>query len=75
MGAQIEQFTDEYNWTPFTAAMTAEGADGYQAESREEWVSAFQYLIDNGMAWQLQGWFGRTAMDLIANGDCTMPAQ
>lgn len=63
----------EYNFDAFTAAMTAEGACGYEPESREEWVAAFQLLIDTGLAWQLQGWFGRTARDLIESGECTMP--
>ena len=36
-------------------------------------VELFQTLIDNGMAWQLQGSYGRTAMDLIQNGYCDPP--
>ena len=32
---------------------------------------AFQYLIDTGMVWQLQGWYGRTAVNLINAGICT----
>lgn len=28
----------------------------------------FSYLIGNGWAWKLQGFYGRTAMDLIDNG-------
>jgi len=51
--------------------MYAEGADGYEAESREHWVAAFQHLIDAGVVWRLQGWFGRTARDLIESGECT----
>ena len=31
---------------------------------------AFQYLIDTGIVWGLQGWYGRTATDLINAGIC-----
>jgi hypothetical protein len=37
----------------------------------EEAVSFFQSLIDNGMAWTLQGSYGRTAKALIDAGHCT----
>ena len=45
--------------------------EGYiPAESVEEELEAWQYLIDTGVAWQLQGWFGRQANFLIENKFC-----
>ena len=56
--------------TPFEAVMIAEGAN--PADSEEQYVEAWQFLIDTGMAWNLQGWFGRTAMRMIEEGICTV---
>ena len=36
-------------------------------------VKAWQYLIDSGHAWTLQGFYGRTARDLIERGTCSPP--
>jgi hypothetical protein len=38
--------------------------------SRDEQIAAWQYLIDCGAAWSLQGWYGRSAMQLIKSGVC-----
>ena len=50
----------------FNAVGIAEGF--VEASSEEEVIEAWQYLVDTGLAWQLQGWFGRTANELIENG-------
>ena len=50
----------------FTAAMIAEGVQ--EPESEEQYIEAWQHLHDTGLAYQLQGWFGRTARQLINKG-------
>ena len=57
----------------FDATMLAEGVN--EAESQEQLREAWQLLIDTGTAWQLQGWFGRTAAGLIENGVCDPPPE
>ena len=52
----------------YTATGLAEGF--IEAESREQVIEAWQYLIDTGLCWRLQGWFGRTAAGLIEDGVC-----
>ena len=61
----------KYNreWSTFDAAMVAEGVE--EVETEEEFIEAYQYLIDTGVVWQLQGSFGRTAMALIDQGYCS----
>jgi hypothetical protein len=50
----------------FTAVGIAEGF--IEAEDEEQVVAAWQHLHDTGLAYQLQGWFGRTAQHLLNEG-------
>lgn len=52
--------------TTFDAVGLAEGF--IEAESEEQVIAAWQYLHDTGVAYQLQGWFGRTARYLLSEG-------
>jgi len=52
--------------TDFEATMIAEGAT--EAENEEQYIAAWQQLIDTGLCWRLQGWFGRTAQELLKQG-------
>ena len=56
-------------WTNYTACAAIEGFDG-KDHDEEEIVAAFQHLINTGAAWTLQGFYGRTAGQLIELGVC-----
>ena len=51
----------------FTACMIIEGVE--EAEDYEI-LEAWQYLIDTGTAWSMQGSYGRMAARLIEEGLC-----
>ena len=44
-------------------------AEGFiEAESEAQVIEAWHHLHDTGTAYSLQGWFGRTATQLIEEG-------
>lgn len=57
--------------TDFEATGICEGF--IEADSEEQVIQAWQQLIDSGLCWKLQGWFGRQALALIAGGICSAP--
>jgi len=50
-------------------------AEGFEDGTEEEVISAWQYLVDTGLAWRLQGWFGRTAQALIDHRYINAPSK
>ena len=40
----------------------------YNQLTDEETIQLFQHLVNTGLAWQLQGSYGRTARAMIDNG-------
>ena len=52
--------------TPFEAIEIAEGLD--ETAHPDDVIDAWQYLHDTGLAYQLQGFFGRTCARLLENG-------
>jgi hypothetical protein len=44
-------------------------AEGFiEAENEDQIIQAWQHLHDTGLAYTLQGWFGRTASQLLEQG-------
>lgn len=54
----------------YEAVMIAEGVEEADAET---YLRAWRMLVDTGLCWSLQGWFGRTATALIEAGHIDPP--
>jgi hypothetical protein len=55
--------------TDYEAVGICEGMT--EPENEEQYIEAWQHLINTGLAWTLQGWFGRRAVEMIEAGYCT----
>ena len=62
---------------PFPEEMTTIRAiniiDGFEYGDAQETIAAYQFLINTGVVWGLQGRYGRNAKHLIEVGICTAP--
>ena len=56
--------------TPINAVLIAEGEIEADQDTQ---IEAWQYLVDTGLAWSLQGSVGRMAQDLIDQEVITAP--
>jgi hypothetical protein len=65
----IDNNQQEIDMNVFEAVQIVEG-NTTEEPSYDTFIEAWQVLIDTGMAWQLQGWFGRHAAALIDAGEC-----
>jgi len=54
--------------TLYLAVAIAEGFNEGEEASKERQIEAWQFLHNSGAAYKLQGWYGRTARDLINEG-------
>lgn len=59
--------TKDFDVLDFIMRLEGEAEDLTQ----DEVIEGFQHLIDTGMAWNLQGSYGRASMSLIEQGYCT----
>ena len=64
--ARLDAQTAEETFDDFTAIGMAEGF--IECKTEEDSLRAWQHLVDTGLAYSLQGWFGRTATAMIKSG-------
>jgi len=66
MGNKTEINTrSKIEWTPYLSTAYCEGFCEGEDATKEEQVEAWAYMIKHNLWKGLQGWFGRTAANLI----------
>lgn len=67
----MEEYMQEIDYDNMTTQLAVWICTEQVAADDDEALIAWQYLIDTGLAWQLEGSIGRTAKRLIDDGYCT----
>lgn len=65
-----DQTTEDDGYDSVSALMSYEAGELDEAET----IRLFQHLVNNGLAWKLQGHYGRRARDLLEAGRIQLPA-
>jgi hypothetical protein len=67
--SKIQKYNNGYSKTmdSYTACSIVEGFDK-EEHTKAQQIKAWQYLVNTGVCWHLQGWYGRTATALIEAG-------
>jgi hypothetical protein len=64
----IKYETKFENGEPITSYLATAYAEGFEECSAIDTINAWSYLIGTGLAYSLQGWFGRQARSIIESG-------
>ena len=65
---KTKRYYTKLKMNQYIACSIAEGFCEGENSSDDEKHDAWQYLVDSGLVWILQGWYGRNATDLIEKG-------
>jgi len=65
---KTKRYYTKLKLTSYLATAIAEGFCEGEGATEDEQHDAWQYLVDSGLCWKLQGTFGRIATSLIENG-------
>lgn len=65
---KVKRYRTKIKWTSYLATAYAKGFCEGENATKDQQLDAWQYLVDNGICWQLQGWYGRMAQHPLQEG-------